>query len=101
MTRYARKVDTNHAELRDQLRAIPGVKVLDTASMSGLGCDLLVFYQDTPPLMVEVKAGAKQPLTDSERRLKGLAGRYWIRATGLEDVLRALGISGDPAPGEW
>lgn len=101
MRRYARRVDANQAEIVAQLRGIPGLKVLDTSAMSGLGCDLLVFWQDNPPLMVEVKAGAKQPLTDSERRLKGLAGRYWVRATGVEDVMRALGISTDPAPVGW
>lgn len=101
MTRYARRVDTNHVEIVGQLRAIPGVNVLDTSSMSGLGCDLMVFYQDNPPLMVEVKSGAKQPLTDSERRLKGLAGRYWVRATGVEDVMRAMGISVEAAPETW
>ena len=101
MTRYARKVDTNHGELRDQLRAIPGMRVLDTAALSGLGCDLLVFWQDAPPLMVEVKTGPKKPLTDSEMRLKKLAGCYWLRAVTIEDVLRALGISTEPAPEAW
>ncbi len=101
MSRYAKKVDTNHAELRDQLRAIPGMRVLDTSAMSGLGCDLLVFWQDAPPLMVEIKTGPKKALTDSEHRLKKLAGRYWLRAVTIEDVLRALGISADPAPEAW
>ena len=41
MTRYAKKPDTNHGEIRDALRAIPGMRVLDTAAMSGLGCDLM------------------------------------------------------------
>ncbi len=101
MTRYARKVDTNHAELRDQLRAIPGMKVLDTAAMSGLGADLIAFWQDRPALFIEVKSGAKRPLTDSERHLQRIAGPYWTRAQSLDDVLRALGISADPAPEAW
>lgn len=99
-TRYARKVDGNHGELRDALRAIPGVRVLDTAAMSGLGCDLVVWYQDRPALFVEVKAGPKEPLTDSERRLKTLCepSGAWVRAVTLEDVLGALGISTERAP---
>lgn len=64
--RYAKKVDTNHKDLRDLLRAIPGLAVLDTSAMSGLGCDLLCRYQDGPPVMLEIKSGAKKPLTDSE-----------------------------------
>ena len=100
MTRYARKVDGNHGEIRDALRAIPGVRVLDTAAMSGLGCDLMVWYQDRPALFVEVKAGPKAPLTDSERRLKVYceASGAWVRAMTLEDVLGALGISAERAP---
>ena len=49
MTRYAKKPDTNHGEIRDALRAIPGMRVLDTAAMSGLGCDLMARFQDGPP----------------------------------------------------
>lgn len=100
MSKYARKVDGNHAELRDALRAIPGVNVLDTAAMSGLGCDLLVFYQERPVFM-EIKSGAKKPLTDSERRLKKYAGAHWHRIETLDDALRALGISTEAAPKEW
>lgn len=103
MTRYARRVDGNHAEIRDQLRCIPGMRVLDTAAMSGLGCDLLVFWQDRPALFVEIKAGPKEPLTDSEKRLKKMAeaSSGFVRALAVEDVLHALGISTEPAPEEW
>lgn len=101
MSRYARRVDGNHAEMRRQLQAIPGMKVLDTSAMSGLGCDLLVFWQECPALFVEIKAGSKEPLTDSERRLKGLAGAQFVRAVDVGDVLRALGISEEGAPLGW
>jgi hypothetical protein len=46
MTRYAKKPDTNHGEIRDALRAIPGMRVLDTAAMAGLGCDLMAQLSD-------------------------------------------------------
>ena len=49
MTRYAKKPDTNHGEIRDALRAIPGMRVLDTADMAGLGCDLMYRFQVGPP----------------------------------------------------
>ena len=100
MSRYARKVDSNHRDIADMLKAIPGVNVLDTAAMSGLGCDLLVFYQERPVFM-EIKSGAKKPLTDSERRLKKYAGAHWHRIETFDDALRALGISTEAAPGEW
>jgi endonuclease V-like protein UPF0215 family len=100
MTRYAKRTDGNHADIRDALKAIPGVNVLDTAAMSGLGCDLLVFYQERPAFL-EIKNGAKNPLTDSERRLKKYAGANWHRVETFDDALRALGISTEPAPKEW
>ncbi len=98
MTRYAKKVDTNHSELRDQLRAIPGMRLLDTAAMSGLGCDLLCRWQDGPPVMLEIKSAAKKPLTDSERRAQRLFDGYWHRVETLEDALEVFGISAERAP---
>lgn len=99
--RYAKRPDNNHAEIRDQLRAIPGMRLLDTAAMSGLGCDLLCRWQDGPPVMLEIKSAAKKPLTDSERRAQRLFDGYWYRVETLDDVLRVFGISADPAPAEW
>lgn len=99
MTRYAKKVDTNHGEIRDLLRAIPGMAVLDTSAMSGLGCDLLCRYQDAPPVMLEIKNRAtKKPLTDSERRAKKIFAGYWFRVESFEDALAVFGISTDRAP---
>lgn len=98
MTRHAGKRDANHATIRDQLRAVPGMWVLDTGGMAGLGCDLIIRWQDNPPLFVEIKDGPKAPLTDSERRLKTRLGEYWLRAERMEDVLAACGLSNDRAP---
>jgi len=98
MSRYAKKPDTNHGEIRDALKAIPGMKVLDTAAMAGLGCDLMARFQDGPPRLLEIKSGAKKPLTDSERRAASLFDGYWHRVETLEDALRVFGISGERAP---
>ena len=98
MTRYAKKPDTNHGEIRDALRAIPGMRVLDTAAMAGLGCDLMARFQDGPPRLLEIKSGAKKPLTDSERRAAAMFAGYWHRVETLEDVLRVFGISAERAP---
>jgi hypothetical protein len=98
MTRHASKRDVNHAELRDYLRAVPGMAVIDVGSYAGLGCDLIVRWQNNPAMFVEIKASPKAPLTDSERHLKKVMGEYWIRAECFEDVLRACGLSNDPPP---
>lgn len=98
MTRYAKKVDGNHAEIRDNLRAIPGVYVQDVAAAAGLGFDLIVRYQDAPPVFMELKAGPKEPLTDSERRASKRFAGYWYRVESFEAALAVLGISADKAP---
>ena len=69
--RHAAKVDNNHAEIRDALRKIPGMAVLDTSAMSGLGCDLLCSWQAGPPVMLEVKSSRRAALTrlNNKRRL--------------------------------
>lgn len=98
MTRYARKPDLNHSEIAAALRAIPGMKLLDTSGMAGLGCDLLASWQGGPPTMLEIKSHPKKPLTDSERRARSLFGDYWHRVESFEDVLRVFGISTEAAP---
>lgn len=96
--KYAKKVDTNHAELRDALRAIPGMKLLDTSAMAGLGCDLLCSWQGGPPTMLEIKSHPKKPLTDSERRARALFTGYWHRVESFEDALRVFDIETERAP---
>jgi hypothetical protein len=98
MTRYAKKVDNNHADIRDLLKAVPGMKLLDTSSMAGLGCDLLCSWQDGPPTMLEIKTHPKKPLTDSECRARALFAGYWHRVETIDDALRVFGISTEAAP---
>ena len=98
MTRYAKKPDLNHSDIRDSLRAIPGMKLLDTSAMAGLGCDLLCSWQGGPPTMLEIKSHPKKPLTDSERRARGLFTGYWHRVESFEDALRVFGIGTERAP---
>ena len=98
MTRHAGKRDANHAAIRDQLRAVPGMWVLDTGGMAGLGCDLIVRWQYNPPLFVEIKDGPGAKLTESERKMKDRMGDYWIRAERFEDVLAACGLDNERAP---
>jgi hypothetical protein len=74
------------------------MRVLDTAAMAGLGCDLMARFQDGPPQLLEIKSGAKKPLTDSERRAQSMFGDYWHRVETFEDALRVFGISVERAP---
>ena len=95
-TRYARKVDNNHAEIRDMLRRIPGVYIQDVSAASGLGFDLIARYQERPPMFLEIKNGSR--LTDSEKRARAQYGAYWRQVTTFEEALAALGISTESAP---
>lgn len=98
MTRYARKVDGNHAEIRDLLRAIPGMYVQDVSAATGLGFDLIARWQDRPPVFLEIKAGPKEALTDSERRASKRYTGYWYRVDSFEAALAAFGIGAEIAP---
>ena len=95
MTRYAKKPDLNHSDIRDGLRAVPGMKLLDTSAMAGLGCDLICSWQGGPPTMLEIKSHPKKPLTDSERSL--FTGN-WHRVESFDEALRVFGIETERAP---
>lgn len=98
MTRHAMRPDLNHSAIANTLKAIPGMKVLDTSGMAGLGCDLLCAWQGGPPTMLEIKSHAKKPLTDSERRARNLFDGYWHRIESVEDAFRVFGIETERAP---
>ena len=98
MTRYAKRIDENHSDIANALRAIPGMKLLDTSAMAGLGCDLLCSWQGGPPTMLEIKSHPKKPLTDSERRASALFTGYWHRVESFEAALRVFGIGTEAAP---
>lgn len=98
---YARKVDGNHREIVDALRRVPGVHVQDVSACPNLGFDLIVRYQDRAPMLMEIKAGAKSPLTISEKAARKFYSPYWARVESFEEALIALGISADRAPEGW
>ena len=98
MTRYAKRIDTNHADIVSALRAIPGMKLLDTSGMAGLGADLICSWQGGPPTLIEIKSHPKKPLTDSERRARSLFTGYWHRVDSFDDALRVFGIGTEGAP---
>lgn len=58
--RYGRR-DSNHAEVRDGIRRVPGVSVFDTADIGGGFVDLVVGIRGGVNLLLEVKDGKKPP----------------------------------------
>lgn len=78
--RYASKVDRNHGEIRDALRAL-GVGVHDTSAAGAGMPDLLCGWRGKI-VLVEVKDGKKPP---SERKLT-------VAQVQLHDMLRQHGV---------
>jgi hypothetical protein len=92
--RYARRTDDNHAEIRDDLRDVPGVYCKDVSGVPNLGFDLIVNFRGGRPLFVEVKRpNDPAPLTPAECRARDHWGSYWIVVDNLEGVLTALGAT--------
>lgn len=85
--------DANHAEIRDQCRAL-GMVVWDLKDIGGKLPDLLVIWRGRC-VPVEIKApGKRGDLTPGER--DGMAecayvGVDWVIAEDLDDVLQAFG----------
>ena len=88
---YARKVDTNHAAIRDGLRQVFGPAAVQDVSMyRGLGFDLIV-YAGGAIAFLEVKPPRKVThLTESEQAARERYGNIWRVVTTLEDALEAL-----------
>ena len=89
---YGRRVDNNHAEIRDGLRML-GFVVWDT-SQAGYGFPDLVVARGGVVRAVEVKSkGGK--LTEAETRFRDAFGDWVIVAYCLEDVLQEYGLMED------
>jgi hypothetical protein len=80
LTRYAKRVDKNHGEIRDGLRA--DGYLVDDLSGIGQGVPDLAVQSATgwpPTLWLEVKDGKKPPsarqLTEAEERFMNLIGK--------------------------
>lgn len=96
MTRYAKKVDANHAEIRDGLRAL-GHEVLDL-SAAGQGIpDLAVKIGPGMLHFLEVKDGdkplSKQALTPQQELWHSFAWRITSKVRNLEEAQMALAQS--------
>lgn len=91
--RHAKRVDRNHAELRDGLRAL-GWEVLD---LSGAGCgvpDLAVKVGLGMIHLLEVKDGDKplsaQALTPAQEQWHNFAHAITSKVRNLDEAINAL-----------
>jgi hypothetical protein len=95
MSRFARRVDANHAQVVATLRAA-GAWVWDTSRLGGGYPDLHVYHPRVGALLLEVKDGRRPP---SERRLTPAEERFARAYPGRlvvvcspEDALAAIGV---------
>jgi hypothetical protein len=93
MTRYARKVDANHAEIRDGLRALGWV----VHDLSGAGCgvpDLAIPVKPGMPFFIEVKDEDKplsaQKLTKAQELWHSFAWQVTAKVRNLDEAVKAL-----------
>jgi len=86
----AARTDSNHADIRDALRDIPGVKVHDTFNAHGGFPDLTVGYQGRTYLL-EVKDGSNKLNTLQTKWHAAWTGHKAV-VTCIDDALRELGI---------
>lgn len=97
MSRWARKVDKNHGEIRDELRRL-GFSVADTHRVGGDFPDLVVantsncFNCDCEiprTVLVEVKSGDEKPTTDQQTFLDEWPGESVVAYT-IDDVIQVF-----------
>ena len=88
MTKYDKRTDSNHAEIRDGLRKA-GYEVEDTSWIGRGHVDLMV-RGDFRTVMLEVKSGDAK-LTDAERELHTkFSGCGWHIVRTLEQALDVM-----------
>lgn len=92
MSRYARRVDDNHGEVKAALLAI-GCSVCDLSAVGGGVNDLLVGYRGRN-VLIEVKDGRKPPsarsLTPAQVIFRAeWRGQYDV-ATSVEEAIAAV-----------
>lgn len=87
--RYAKRTDTNHAEIRDGLRKA-GYPVLDLSGAGHGVPDLSVLAAPGKVVFFEVKTSEKEKLTKAEAEWFKFAGSVSAVVWSLEQALRLL-----------
>lgn len=83
-----RKVDKVHSQVRDDLRALPGITVLDTHALPKF-VDLVVGWQGRSYLF-EVKNTHKDKLTKDELEIKNNFTGHYDVITTFEEALKIM-----------
>ena len=99
---YARRVDGNHAEVREEYRRL-GCYVKDVhggqigdlfvvvqCRPNGLGASAESTCQKCRRFFVEVKKDAKEPLTENEKEWQLLLGDQFVIVRSLDDVRKSI-----------
>ena len=93
MTRYARRIDANHGEIRDGLRAL-GYQVLDMSAAGEGVPDLFVLIESGRSHALEIKDGAKplskQALTKQQELWHFFNWQTTTKCTSLEQAVEAI-----------
>lgn len=97
MSKYARRVDRNHSEIRDGLRA-EGWDVMDLSGAGDGIPDLCINLQPGGkigrPHFIECKDGKKPPsarkLTEAQEQWRKYCGHVTTTVTSLEEAKQAL-----------
>lgn len=80
--RYAKRTDTNHAEVRDNLRAL-GFDVLDL-SKAGQGVPDLLVSRNGQGVLVEVKSPGGKLTAEQEEFIAAMSDRVIVVETAAE-----------------
>lgn len=93
MTRFAKRVDANHSEIRDGLRKL-GYSILDLSG-AGYGVpDIAVLIIPRKCLFIEIKDGqkvkSKQELTKAEEEWFRFNGHNTVVANSFEAAVAAI-----------
>ena len=96
------KRDSNHTDIRDALRRVPGCRVFDTADVGDGFPDLVVGFMGTIRLM-EVKDGTKPPsarkLTKDEKRFHSIWEHLPVHiVVSVDEALAAIGLDTGSTP---
>ncbi len=100
MSRYARRVDGNHGQIREALRMVPGCHVWDS-SHAGSGLpDLIVTYRHAM-WFLEIKdptqVPSKRKLSPAEVEFKAFADRAlgvaYVVVETVDQALLAMGVT--------
>lgn len=87
---YARRVDLNHAEIRDGLRALPGVSVQDVSRFPGC-LDLLVGWRGRTYWLEVKQPGKRAEFTKLEEVLFRTWTGHKAVVVSLEEAMKEIG----------